>query len=62
MCLLLAPLMLPYLSELTGRFTFYHINNIGKMSCTYAIRLYKLLMQWKTTGKREIEIEWLKTR
>ncbi len=54
--------MLPYLSELTGRFTFYHINNIGKMSSTYAIRLYELLMQWKTTGKREIEIEWLKTR
>ena len=58
--LLFAPLMLPYLSELTGNFTFYHLNNIGKMSCTYAIRLYELLMQWKTTGKREIEINWLK--
>jgi len=58
--LVFAPFMLPYLSQLTGNFTFYHINNIGKMSCTYAIRLYELLMQWKTTGKREIEIEWLK--
>jgi plasmid replication initiation protein len=58
--LLFAPLMLPYLSELTGNFTFYHLNNIGKMSCSYAIRLYELLMQWKTTGKREIEINWLK--
>jgi plasmid replication initiation protein len=30
------------------------------MSSTYGIRLYELLMQWKSTGKREIEIEWLK--
>jgi plasmid replication initiation protein len=30
------------------------------MTCIYAIRLYELLMQWKTTGKREIEIDWLK--
>ena len=57
--LLFAPLMLPYLSELMWNLTFYHLNNIGKMSCTYAIRLYELLMPWKTTGKREIE--WLKT-
>ena len=52
--------MLPYLSELKGTFTFYQIEHIGGMSSTYAIRLYELLMQWKSTGKREIEIEWLK--
>lgn len=55
-----APFLLPYLSELQGKFTFYHLENIGGMSSTYAIRLYELLMQWKTTGKREVEIEWLK--
>lgn len=52
--------MLPYLSELTGNFTFYHLHQIGGMSSVYAIRLYELLMQWKKTGKREIEIDWLK--
>ena len=52
--------MLPYLSELKGTFTRYEIKHIGKMTSIYAIRLYELLMQWKTTGKREIEIEWLK--
>ena len=52
--------MLPYLSELEGKFTFYQLKNIGKMSSIYAIRLYELLMQWKTTRTREVEIEWLK--
>lgn len=58
--LLFAPLLLPYLSELTENFTFYHLNQIGNMSSIYSIRLYELLMQWKTIGKREIEIDWLK--
>lgn len=52
--------MLPYLSELKGSFTKYELEHVGKMTCIYAIRLYELLMQWKTTGKREIEIDWLK--
>jgi plasmid replication initiation protein len=60
--LLFAPLMIPYLSELTGNFTFYQLEHIGAMSSIYALRLYELLMQWKTTGKREIEIDWLKTQ
>lgn len=52
--------MLPFLSDLKGSFTKYDIEHIGKMTCIYAIRLYELLMQWKTTGKREIELDWLK--
>jgi plasmid replication initiation protein len=55
-----APKMLPYLSGLQGQFTKYELKHIGNMSSTYGIRLYELLMQWKTTGKREIEIAWLK--
>lgn len=58
--LVFAPFMIPYLSELQGKFTFYHLENISAMSSTYGIRLYELLMQWKTTGSREVEIEWLK--
>jgi plasmid replication initiation protein len=30
------------------------------MTSIYAIRLYELLMQWKSTGVREVEIDWLK--
>lgn len=58
--LVFAPFMIPYLSELQGQFTFYLLENISSMNSIYAIRLYELLMQWKTTGKREIEIDWLK--
>ena len=52
--------MLPYLSQLKGQFTKYELKHIGNMTSIYGIRLYELLMQWKTTGKREIEIDWLK--
>ena len=52
--------ILPYLSSLEGCFTKYELKHIGKMTSIYAIRLYELLMQWRTTGKREVEIEWLK--
>ena len=58
--LVFAPLMIPYLSELQGQFTFYLLENISSMNSVYAIRLYELLMQWKMKGKREIEIDWLK--
>jgi len=54
--------MLPYLCELKGQFTRYKLEHIGKMTSLYAIRLYELLMQWKTTGIREIEIAWLKNK
>jgi Protein involved in initiation of plasmid replication len=53
--------ILPYLSELKGQFTRYELKHIGNMTSIYAIRLYELLMQWKSTGVREVEIDWLKT-
>lgn len=52
--------MLPFLSELKKTFTPYRIEHIGKMTCVYAIRLYELLAQWQSVGKREVEIDWLK--
>lgn len=52
--------ILPYLCGLKGAFTKYELKHIGNMNSVYAIRLYELLMQWRTTGKREIEIAWLK--
>lgn len=54
--------MLPYLSELKGQFTRYDLEHIGKMTSIYAIRLYELLAQWQSVGKREVELDWLKKR
>jgi plasmid replication initiation protein len=52
--------ILPYLGQLRGEFTKYKLEHIGKMTSTYGIRLYELLAQWQSTGKREVEIAWLK--
>lgn len=55
--------MLPYLTELTRQFTKYALADVAKMDSAYAIRLYELLMQWGSQGRREIELsqlrEWL---
>lgn len=52
--------VLPYLSELKNQFTKYDLSNIAGMSSIYGIRLYELLMQWRTRGNREVQICWLK--
>lgn len=58
--LMFAQDVMPFLSELKHTFTQYRLEHIGKMTSIYAIRLYELLMQWQSTGKREVEIDWLK--
>ncbi len=52
--------ILPYLSELKGQFTRYNLEHIGKMTSVYGIRLYELLAQWQSVGKREVEVDWLR--
>lgn len=54
--------LLPYISQLTSEFTKYQLQEVGKFSSIYSFRLFELIQQWKTTGQREIEIEWLRTR
>lgn len=55
-----APDMVPYITRLEAEFTRYKLEKVAGMSSAYAIRLYELLMQWGSVGKREIELEWLK--
>lgn len=52
--------VVPYITRLEAEFTSYRLEKIANMSSAYAIRLYELLMQWGSVGKREIELEWLK--
>jgi plasmid replication initiation protein len=54
--------MLPYLSELKGSFTRYKLEHVGKMTTVYGIRLYELIAQWQGAGKREVELDWLKSQ
>ncbi|MGB4499612.1 MAG: RepB family plasmid replication initiator protein [Methylococcaceae bacterium] len=53
--------MLPYLSELKSQFTKYELKHVGGMTSAYGIRLYELLTQYRTMGRREIQLDWLKS-
>jgi len=52
--------MVPFITRLESEFTRYKLAQISNMTSGHAIRLYELLIQWGSVGKREIEIEWLK--
>ena len=52
--------MVPYITRLEVEFTRYKLEKVAKMTSTYAIRLYELLIQWGSVGRREVELEWLK--
>lgn len=56
----LAPLIIPYVTNLEACFTSYQIKNVVQMSSRYAIRLYELLAQYKTIGSRYIKIDDLR--
>ena len=52
--------IIPYLSQLSKEFTQYKLKHVSRFESVYSIRLYELLVQWSSTGEREIEVEWLK--
>jgi len=52
--------VLPYISQLKNQFTIYKLKDIAKLTSSHAIRLYELLIQWKSAGSRTVEIDWLK--
>jgi len=51
--------LLPYITGLNQEFTRARITETNAMKSLYAWRLYELLMQWKSTGCVEIDIETL---
>lgn len=52
--------ILPYLTNLSERFTRYSLSDVAKMSSSYAIRLFELLTQYSNMGMREIELNQLR--
>jgi|TARA_B100000749_G_C18440238_1_gene471856 plasmid replication initiation protein len=52
--------MVPYLSQLTEQFTHYPLEHISRITSPYTMRLFEFLAQWKKTGYREINIDWLR--
>jgi plasmid replication initiation protein len=54
------PIVVEHITRLEHEFTSYRLEKIAYMSSVYAIRLYELLIQWGSIGKREIELAWLR--
>jgi plasmid replication initiation protein len=52
--------MVPYITRLEKEFTHYRLEKVAGMSSIHAFRIYELLIQWGSIGKREVELEWIK--
>ena len=52
--LVFSPIVIPLITRLEERFTQYEMQQISDLSTGYAIRLYELLICWRTTGKTPI--------
>ncbi len=51
----------PYLLQLKSCFTRYELENVLALKNTYSFRIFELLKQYQSVGKREIDLEKLKT-
>lgn len=52
--LIFAPAVVPLITRLEERFTKYDIDQISGLSSAYSVRLYELLIQWRSTGKTPV--------
>lgn len=55
-----APKMIPFITRLEAEFTSYRLEKIGHMTSVHAVRIYELLIQYLTIGRRELELGELK--
>lgn len=46
--------IVPLITRLEENFTKYEIQQVSRLTSTYAIRLYELLIQWRTSGQTPI--------
>jgi len=49
--------ILKYISQLTANFTSYKLSEVAKLQSVYSVRIYELLMRFKSTGHRVISID-----
>ncbi|MBV6621192.1 replication initiation protein, partial [Acinetobacter baumannii] len=43
--------IVPLITRLEENFTKYEFQQVSRLSSSYAIRLYELLIQWRSAGK-----------
>ena len=52
--LIFSPAVVPLITRLEAQFTKYDIEQISGLSSAYAVRLYELLICWRSTGKTPV--------
>jgi plasmid replication initiation protein len=52
--LIFSPAVVPLITRLEEQFTKYDIEQISGLSSAYAVRLYELLICWRSTGKTPV--------
>ena len=61
--IIFAPAVVPLITRLKEQFTQYDIEQISGLSSAYAVRMYELLICWRSTGKTPIiELEEFRKR
>lgn len=52
--LFFSPSIIPLITELEKRFTSYDVEQIANLTSAYAVRLYELLICWRSVGKTPV--------
>ncbi|VCZ75720.1 Replication initiation protein [Acinetobacter baumannii] len=52
--LIFAPAIVPLITRLEEHFTKYELQQVSSLSSAYAIRLYELLIAWRSTGSTPV--------
>lgn len=52
--------IIPFITKLESHFTSYELEQVSDLKSAYAVRLYELLIAWKSTKKLSIKIENLR--
>jgi plasmid replication initiation protein len=61
--LIFSPAVVPLVTELEKHFTSYELEQVSGLSSAYAVRLYEILIAWRSTGKVPmIELEEFRNR
>lgn len=58
--IMFSPGVVPYITRLEQEFTAYRLERIGKLSSAHAVRMYELLLQHLSIGRRDVDLAWLK--
>jgi plasmid replication initiation protein len=52
--LIFAPSVVPFITDLEKKFTSYFLDDVSALTSAYAIRLYELIIAWRSTGKTPV--------